>query len=80
MRSRNGPVPVAPTKQIATVTLEMPTRHREISIHGLQVALRRSRNPRAEFCVHFDLLDLGEPGDAEDAVQDAFMRIFRAFD
>jgi hypothetical protein len=80
MRSRNGLVPVAPTKQIATVTLEMPTRHRKISGHGLQVALRSSHNPRAEFFVQFGLLDLGEPEDAEDAVQDAFMRIFRAFD
>ena len=73
-------MPVAPTKQIATVTLEMKTRRRENSIHGLQVALRRSRNPRAELCVQFDLLDLDGPEDAQDAVQDAFKRIFWAFD
>jgi hypothetical protein len=39
-----------------------------------------TRNPGPEFRIQFGQLDLAKPEYAKDAVQDAFMRIFRAFD
>ena len=69
-----------PTKQVTTITRWMENTASRDPKHGPQVTVRRTRNPLRNSAINLAYWILQSREDAEDAVQDAYVRAFQAFD